>query len=201
MNSGIQQPGFFRRYSERLSPCLSSTEYPQLAKGSSLFRNTNTAKQKGISRLSPIQTRSRHDTRKPAPAYARQSLPDTCAVAAHPALRYHYALNWIRIGRLPYGVQALAAYRFPMSRMLTRYRRHAHQRRVGYDSVPRPIRTRHIPDARIMRLRFYTDACSFVRHCLRGPAYVSYRRSASYFTAGEWLRPFEPRKAQRQGKQ
>lgn len=39
----------------------------------------------------------------------------------------------------------------------------------------------------------------FVRHHPGGPAYVSYRRSASYFTAGEWLRPFEPpRKFQRQ---
>ena len=198
MNSAIQQPGFFRRYSERLSPCLSSTEYPQLAKGSSLFRNTNTAKQKGISRLSPIQTRSRHDTRKPAPAYARQSLPDTCAV--DPALRYHYALNWIRIGRLPYGVQALAAYRFPMSRMLTWYRRHALQQRAVCNSAPPPIRTRHIPDARIMRPRFRTDACSFVRPCLRGPAYVSSIRCAYSLTAGEGRRPFEPRKAQRQKK-
>lgn len=41
----------------------------------------------------------------------------------------------------------------------------------------------------------------FVRHHPGGPAYVSYRRSASYSTAGEWLRPFEPRrKNQRQEK-
>ena len=45
----------------------------------------------------------------------------------------------------------------------------------------------------------FLHACSFVRHHPGGPAYVSYRRFASYFTAGEWLRPFEPRrKSQRQ---
>ena len=47
----------------------------------------------------------------------------------------------------------------------------------------------------------FLHACSFVRHHPGGPAYVSYRRFASYFTAGEWLRPFEPRrKSQRQEK-
>ena len=47
----------------------------------------------------------------------------------------------------------------------------------------------------------FLHACSFVRHHPGGPAYVSYRRCASYFTAGEWLRPFEPRKKeQRQEK-
>ena len=73
MISDIQQPGSFRRYSERLSPCLISTEYPRLAKGNLFFRNTKTVKQKGISRLSrlsPIQTRSGHDTHKAAPVYA-----------------------------------------------------------------------------------------------------------------------------------
>ena len=38
----------------------------------------------------------------------------------------------------------------------------------------------------------------FVRHHPGGPGYVSYRRSASYFTPGRWLRPLDPRrKAQR----
>lgn len=41
----------------------------------------------------------------------------------------------------------------------------------------------------------------FVRHHPGGPGYVSYRRSASYFTPGRWLRPLDPRrKAQRREK-
>ena len=211
MNSDIQQPGSFRRYSERLSPCLISTEYPRLAKRNWFFRNTKTAKQKGISRLSrlsPIQTRSGHNTCKPAPAYAPQSPPRTCAVTVRPTFRYpprhaHHAdhtSSRTLAGGVSYCVQALAAYHFPMSRILTRYRCHAYQRHAGYNSAPRLIRTCHIPDAHIMRPCFCADACSFVRHCLRGPAYVSYRRSASYCTAGKGRCPFEPRKAQRQGK-
>ena len=43
----------------------------------------------------------------------------------------------------------------------------------------------------------FLHACSFVRHHPGGPAYVSYRRCASYSTAGEWLRPFEPRQRQK----
>ena len=211
MNSDIQQSGSFRRYSERLLPCRSSTEYPRLAKGNLFFRNTKTVKQKGISRLSrhsPIQTRSGHDTHKVAPVYAPQSFPDTCAVTVHhafmdpprPAHHADYTSSRTLAGGVSYGVQALAAYRFPMSRMLTRYRRHAHQRHAGYNSAPRLIRTRHISDARIMRPRFCADACSFVRPCLRGPAYVSSIRYAYSLTAGKGCCPFEPRKAQRQGK-
>lgn len=180
-------------------------------KGSSQARNTKTTTQKSVSclsRFSRIPTRGGHDTCKPAPAHTPQDIPGIYAVTVRHALKYphrhaHYAdhtSSRTLAGGVSYGAQALAAYRFPMSRMLTRYRRHAHQRRVGYDSVPHPIRTCHIPDARIMRPCFCADACTFVRHCLRGPAYVSYRRSASYFTAGEGRRPFEPRKAQRQEK-
>ena len=44
MNSDIQQSGSFRRYSERLLPCRSSTEYPRLAKRNLFFRNTKTVK-------------------------------------------------------------------------------------------------------------------------------------------------------------
>lgn len=211
MNSDIQQPGSFRRYSERLSPCLISTEYPRLAKGNWFFRNTKTAKQKGISRLSrlsPIQTRSGHDTCKPAPAYAPQSPPRTCAVTVRPAFRCphrhaphaDHTLRRIQIEQPPHDAQAFAAYHFSVCRMFIWCRHHVHQRHVGCNSSARPIRTRHIPDARIMRLRFRTDACSFVRHCLRRPAYVSYRRFALYCTAGEGRCPFEPRKAQRQRK-
>ena len=180
-------------------------------KGSSRFRDTNTAIQKSasrLSRLSPIPTRGGHDTCKPAPAYAPQSLPDTYSVASRPAFRcprrhvhhaYH-ALSRIQIERLLHGAQAFTAYRLPVSRTVARCRRHVCQQSAGYDSASRLIRTRHIPAARIMRLRFRTDACSFVRHYLRRPAYVSYRRSVSYCTAGEGRCPFEPRKAQRQGK-
>ena len=211
MNSDIQQPGSFRRYSERLSPFLISTEYPRLAKGNWFFRNTKTAKQKGISRLSrlsPIQTRSGHNTCKPAPAYAPQSPPRTCAVTVRPTFRCphrhaphaDHTLRRIQIERLPHDAQAFAAYRFSVSRTVARCRRPTCQQRAGYNPASRLIRTCHIPDARIMRLRFRTDACSFVRPCLRRPAYVSYRRSASYCTAGEGRCPFEPRKDQRQGK-
>ena len=180
-------------------------------KGSSRFRDTKATTQKSVSRLSRlflIPTRSGHDTHKVAPVYARQSSPHTCAVTARHALgcphrHAHHAnhvASRIQIGRLPQGVQSFAAYRLLVNRMFTRCRRHTCQQHAGYNSASRLIRTRHIPDARIMRLRFRTDACSFVRHCLRRPAYVSYRRSASYCTAGEGRCPFEPRKAQRQGK-
>ena len=119
MNSDIQQPGSFRRYSERLSPCLISTEYPRLAKGNLFFRNTKTVKQKGISRLSrlsPIQTRSGHDTHKAAPVYAPQSFPDTCAVTVRhafmdpprPAHHADYTLSRTLAGGVSYGVQAHA---------------------------------------------------------------------------------------------
>lgn len=211
MNSDVQQSSSFRRYSERLLPCRSSTEYPRLAKGNLFFRNTKTVKQKGISRLSrlsPIQTRSRHNTCKPAPAYAPQSPPRTCAVTVRPTFRYpprhaphaDHALSRIQIERLLHDAQAFTAYRLPVSRTVARCRRHVCQQRAGYNSAPRLIHTRHIPDARIMRPCFCADACSFVRHYLRRPAYVSYRRSVSYCTAGEGRCPFEPRKAQRQGK-
>lgn len=141
MNSDIQQPGSFRRYSERLSPCLISTEYPRLAKRNWFFRNTKTAKQKGISRLSrlsPIQTRSGHNTCKPAPAYAPQSPPRTCAVTVRPTFRYpprhaphaDHALSRIQIERLLHDAQAFTAYRLPVSRTVARCRRHVCQQRA-----------------------------------------------------------------------
>lgn len=194
--------------------CLRATDEEAsgggFVKGSSQFRDAKTATRKSISRLSRlflIPTRDGHDTCKPAPAYAPQSSPHTCAVTARHALgcphrHAHHAnhvVSWIQIGRFPHDAQVFAAYRFHVSRMFTRYRRHAYQQPTGYNSASRPIRTRHIPDGRIMSPRFRTDACSFVRHSLRRPAYVSYRRSASYCTAGEGRCPFEPRKAQRQG--
>lgn len=195
--------------------CLRATDEEAsgggFVKGSSQFRDIKAATQKNaslLSRFSRIPTRGGHDTCKPAPAHTPQDIPGIYAVTVRHALKCphrhaHHAdhtSSRTLAGGVSYGVQALAAYRFPMSRMLTRYRRHAHQRCAGYDFSSHPIHTRHIPDARIMRLRFHTDACSFVRHCLRGPAYVSYRRSTSNFTAGEGRCPFEPRKAQRQGK-
>ena len=212
MNSDIQQSGSFRRYSERLLPCRSSTEYPRLAKGNLFFRNTKTVKQKGISRLSrlsPIQTRSGHDTHKVAPAHTLQDIPGRYAVTVRhafmdPPRHAHHAdhtSSRTLAGGVSYCVQALAAYHFPMSRILTRYRCHAYQRHAGYNSAPRLIRTCHIPDAHIMRPCFCADACSFVRHCLRGPAYVSSIRRAYSLTAGKGRRPFEPRKGKRQERQ
>lgn len=180
-------------------------------KGSLQLKDTKTATQKSVSRLSRlscITTRGEHNICKPVPAYSPQNQPDTYGVASHPAFRCprrhahpaDHTLRRIQIGRLLHTAPVFAAYRLPVSRMFARCRRHTCQQHTGYNSASRPIHTRHIPDARIMRLRFRTDACSFVRHCLRGPAYVSYRRSASYCTAGEGRCPFEPQKAQRQGK-
>ena len=180
-------------------------------KGSSQARSTKATRQEGASRLSRfsrIPTQGEHDTCKSTPACIPQSSPHTCAETARPAFkcprRYaHHAdhsVNRILIERCLHGAQSFAAYRLLMCRMLTRYRRHTHQRHAGYDSAPRPIRTRHILDARIMCPCFCADACSFVRHCLRGPAYVSSIRCAYGLTAGKGRCPFEPRKAQRQRK-
>jgi len=72
---------------------------------------------------------------------------------------------------------------------------------VGYAPPLYPMPTANLPDTELVRTCLSTDTCSFVQSCFRGPAYVSYRRSASYSTAGEWLRPFEPRKGKRQQRQ
>lgn len=180
-------------------------------KGNPQFKNTKATTQKSVFRLpqfSRIPTYDGHDAHKSAPAYAPQNLPDTYGVASHTAFRCprrharyaDLALRRILTTRLAHSVQAFAAYRLLMCRMFIWSRQYTRQQHAGYNSVSRLIRTRHIPNASIMCLCFCTDACSFVRPCLRGPAYVSYRRSASYFTAGEGRCPFEPRKAQRQRK-
>ena len=180
-------------------------------KGSPQFKNTKATTQKSVFRLpqfSRIPTCGGHDAHKSAPAYAPQNLPDTYGVASHAAFRYprrhalyaDLALRRILTARLAHGVQFFDAYCLPMCRMLIPCPRHTHQRHAGYSSAPRPIRTRRIPDARIMRPHFYADACSFVRPCLRGPAYVSSIRCAYGLTAGKGRCPFEPRKGKRQGK-
>ena len=180
-------------------------------KGSPQFKNTKTTTQKSVfrfPRFSRIPTCGGHDAHKAAPACAPQSSPHTCAVTARPAFicpRRHaryadLALRRILPTRLAHGVQFFDAYRLPMCRMVIWSRRYTHQQHAGYSPAPHPIRTRHILDARIMRPRFYADACSFVRLCLREPAYVSSIRCAYSLTAGKGRCPFEPRKAQRQGK-
>lgn len=180
-------------------------------KGSPQFKNTKATTQKSVSRLpqfSRIPTCGGHDAHKSAPAYAPQNLPDTYGVASHTAfrcLRRHaryanLALRRMLTARLAHSVQAFAAYRLLMCRMFIWSRQYIHQRHAGYNSASQPIRTHCIPDARIMRPRFCADACSFVLHCLRRPAYVSSIRCAYSLTAGKGRCPFEPRKAQRQGK-
>ena len=82
-----------------------------------------------------------------------------------------------------------------------RHRHHAYPASTGCRPAVSRMQTRRLTHADAMRTGFHPDACSFVRRYLRGPAYVSYRRSASYSTAGEWLRPFEPRKTQRRERQ
>ena len=181
-------------------------------KGNSQFRERETATQKHVSYLSrifPIPPRGRHGTCKPAPACATQSSPHTRTVTARSAFRcprrhVHHAdhsASRILTTRLPHSVQAFVTYHLPACRILTRCCRHTHQPHAGCSSAPHPIRTRHIPDVRIMRPCFRADACSFVRSCLRGPAYVSSIRCAYSLTAGKGPCPFEPRKGKRQEKQ
>ena len=180
-------------------------------KGSSQARSTKTATQKSVShrsRFSRIPARDGHDAHKLVPAYASLRFPNTYDVAFRSAFRcprrhvHHtdHSMRRILIERPLHGVQSFPAYYLPENRIVIPSRRRTDQRHAGYDSAPRPIRTRHILDGRIMRPRFCTDACSFVRHCLRGPAYVSSIRYAYGLTAGKGRCPFEPRKAQRQGK-
>ena len=178
-------------------------------KGSPQTESTKATTQKSVSRLSQLsRIPARDDAHKLVPAYASLRFPNTYDVAFRSAFRcprrhvHHtdHSMRRILIERPLHGAQSFAAYRLPMSRMLIPCPRHTHQRHAGYSSAPRPIRSRHIPDARIMRLRVRADACSFVRPCLRGPAYVSSIRYAYGLTAGKGRCPFEPRKAQRQGK-
>ena len=180
-------------------------------KGSSQAKSTKATVQEGGSRLSRffrIPTRGGNDTCKSVPAYASQILPDTCGMASRPAFRcprrhVHHAdhsVNRILIERCLHSAQSFAAYRLLMCRIFILSRQYTHQPHAGYSSVPHPIHSHHIPDSRIMRPRFRTDACSFVRPCLRGPAYVSSIRCAYSFTAGKGRCPFEPRKGKRQGK-
>ena len=181
-------------------------------KGSPQFKKTNVAIQKSVFRLprfSRIPTCGGHDAHKSAPTYAPQNLPDTYGLASHSAFRCPHrharyadlALRRILPTRLAHGVQSFDAYRLPMCRMVIWSRRYPHQHHAGYSPAPHPIRTRRIPDARIMRPRFCADACSFVRHCLRGLAYVSSIRCAYSLTAGKGPCPFEPRKGKRQERQ
>ena len=180
-------------------------------KGSPQTESTKATTQKSVSRrsrFSRIPTCGDNNTCTVAPTCIPQSSPHTCAVTARPAficprrhVRYaDLALCRILTTRLVHGVQAFAAYHLLMCRMFIWSRQYTHQRLAEYKSAPRPIRTRRIPDARIMHPRFCADACSLVRHCLRGPAYVSSIRCAYSLTAGKGRCPFEPRKAQRQGK-
>ena len=180
-------------------------------KGSSQARSTTTARQKSVSRLSRfsrIPTHGDNNMCKAVSACAPQSYPDTYKVVSRTAFRCprrhgrhaDHSMRRILIERSLHVVQSFPAYNLPENRIVIPCPRRTHQRHIGYDSAPRPTRTRHILDARIMRPRFCTDAWSFVRPCLRGPAYVSSIRCAYSLTAGEGRGPFEPRKTQRQGK-
>ena len=180
-------------------------------KGSSQAESTKATTQKSVSRLSRfsrIPTCGDNNTCTVAPACAPQSSPHTYVVTARSAFRcprrhaHHadLALRRILTTRLAHSVRAFAAYRLLVNRMFIWSRQYTHQRHAGYNSAPQPIRTYRIPDGRIMRPCFCADACSFVRHCLRRPAYVSSIRCAYSLTAGKGRCPFEPRKAQRQGK-
>ncbi len=180
-------------------------------KGSPQTESTKATARKSVSRLpqfSRIPSCGDNNTCKAAPACAPQRSPHTYVVTTRSAFRcprrhvHHtdHSMRRILIERPLHGAQSFAAYRLPMCRMLIPCPRRTDQRHAGYDSAPHPMRTRSIPDARIMRPRFCADACSFVRRYPAGPAYVSSIRCAYGLTAGKGRCPFEPRKAQRQGK-
>ena len=86
-------------------------------------------------------------------------------------------------------------------RMQSKRFAHPYRPCAGYPPPKVPIHIGFLPDTNIMRTAFCTDTFPFIQTYPAGPAYVSYRRSASYSTAGEWLRPFEPRKGKRQQRQ
>ena len=173
-------------------------------KGSSQDRSTKTAVQKAFPAYRQaagtyIQVRPGLRFTEFSP-YMRCDRPPGVQMPA-PSCAAHADLALCRMltARLPYDVQAFVTYHLPVSRVFARRCRHACQPHAGYSSAPHPIRTRRIPDTRILRFRVCADVCSFVRHCLRGPAYVSSIRCAYSLTAGKGRCPFEPRKAQRQG--
>lgn len=105
-------------------------------KGSSLCRDSKTATEKGVSRLSrffPIPTRDGHDT-----CQARFCLHSTkfsphmrCDRSAFRCPRRHAhqadcTLHRIQIGRLLHDAPVFATYHFPVSRMFTQCRRYTH---------------------------------------------------------------------------
>ena len=181
-------------------------------KGSSQARSTKAATQKSVFRLpqfSRILPQGKHNTCTPASTHTPQNLPDTYGIASSAAFRcprrhaHHadHSMRRILLERLVHGAQSFAAYRLLMCRMFIWSRQYTHQRHAVYNFAPQPIRTYRIPHGRIMCPRFRTDACSFVRHCLRGPAYVSSIRCAYSLTAGKGPCPFEPHKGKRQERQ
>lgn len=183
--------------------CGRRTRKPLAGARSKEARRPETQKQrhKKAFPASRIPIRGGHDTCKSVPAYAPQSFPDTYGVASHAAFRYprrhalyaDLALRRILTARLAHSVQSFAAYRLLICRMRARRCRHAHRRHAGYTPAIFPMPASWVPS-------FRTDACLFVRPCLRGPAYVSSIRCAYSLTAGEGQSPFEPRKGKRAAK-
>lgn len=101
----------------------------------------------------------------------------------------------------PHAKQRAAAYGQRIWQIQSERFAHAYRPCAGYPAPKVPIPIGFLPDTGTMHTAFCTDAFPFVQAYPGGPAYVSYRRSASYSTAGEWLRPFEPRKGKRQQRQ
>ena len=155
-----------------------------LSKGSPQTESTKATTQK---RFPPLTAFPHTDTRRTRCSQACPGVrftefsPDTYDVASRSAFRcprrhvHHADLALCRIltAQFSYDVQGFC--RIPSPHVPDGYLEPSiyppATRRI--QPAPRLIRTRHVPDARIMRLRFRTDACSFVRHCLRGLAYVS----------------------------
>ncbi len=151
-----------------------------------------------------LQERSVSETRQTRPAHNSVESGGYCRASGKAHRRSGGKMKLVSSPALrpshSHGCRKRAFRQGYMCRMLIWRHRHTHQRHAVYNFAPQPIRTYRIPDGRIMCPRFRTDACSFVRHCLRGPAYVSSIRCAYSLTAGKGRCPFEPRKTQRQGK-
>lgn len=119
------------------------------------------------------------------------------AVPCGQARHTERSLHEIPFNAEPHAKQRAAAYGQRIWGIRSERFAHAYRPCAGYPPPKIPIPIGFLPDTDTMHTAVCTDAFPFIQTYPGGPAYVSYRRSASYATAGEWLRPFEPRKGKR----
>ncbi len=121
-----------------------------------------------------IPTHGRQNNCKLVFLHAPQNLLGICAftvphAVTRPRRHSYYAdhvSRQILTEGIPRGVHVLMEYRPALCQMTIYHQRHTSRQRYKYDPALCPIRTLHIPDVRIMRIRFCADACPFVRPCL-----------------------------------